>query len=117
VLPLVWNGNALPLPTEDVEGSIALLRQLCRPDSPFHDGFHLVDAQSLKLTHASQFFAPPIPDVRPEGMSNRAVGARFMAAWIGSLLPTVAMTAILSQCEGGVMFERGVAHPVLVPEQ
>lgn len=110
VVPLARSAPALPLPTRNFEESIRLLQALCRFDSAFHDGFHLVDAESLNITHISQFFSPPIPDTVPELMTDHPIGARFMSAWLGSNIPTVCMTATLSRSEGGLVFARGIVR-------
>jgi hypothetical protein len=107
VVPLTQNEQELPVPARGVLESIQLLQSLCHVDSAFHDGFHLVDAQTLSVTNVSQFFSPPIPDVLPNVSIKCPIGARFMAAWLGSLLPNVCLTAILSQVEGGLLFNRG----------
>ena len=115
VLPLARSAPALPLPTRNLQESIRLLKELCRFDSAFHDGFHLVDAESLTITHVSQFFSPPIPDIVPELMTDHPIGARFMSAWLGSNIPAVCMTATLSRSEGGLVFERGVVRTLFAP--
>ncbi|MEO8736582.1 MAG: hypothetical protein ABI380_08585 [Edaphobacter sp.] len=115
VLPLVQSASALPLPTRNLQESIQLLHVLCQFDSAFHDGFHLVDAESLSITHVSQFFSPPIPDIVPELRTDHPIGARFMSAWLGSNLPAVCMTATLSKSEGGLVFSRGVVRTLFAP--
>ena len=115
VLPLARSAPALPLPTRNLQESIQLLHVLCQFDSAFHDGFHLVDAESLSITHVSQFFSPPIPDIVPELMTDHPIGARFMSAWLGSYLPAVCMTATLSRSEGGLVFARGVVRTLFPP--
>lgn len=115
VLPLARSAPALPLPTRNLQESIQLLHVLCQFDSAFHDGFHLVDAESLSITHVSQFFSPPIPDIVPELMTDHPIGARFMSAWLGSNLPAVCMTATLSRSEGGLVFARGVVRTLFAP--
>jgi hypothetical protein len=117
VLPLTHSESELPLPTMGLEDSVRLLHTLCQFDSPFHDGFHLVEAESLSITHVSQFFSPPIPEIVPQSPTNHAVGARFMSAWLGSYLPAVCMAATLSRVEGGLVFERGVIRTLFTAKQ
>lgn len=107
VLPLTRTESRLQLPTRNLQQSIKLLREVCQLKSAFHDGFHLVNASSLGITHVSQFFAPPIPEIVPKLISANPIGARFMSAWLGSLLPSVCVTAILSKVEGGIVFSQG----------
>lgn len=117
VLPLTHSESELPLPTTGFEDSVRLLQTLCQFDSPFHDGYHLVEAVSLSITHVSQFFSPPIPEIVPQSPTNHAVGARFMSAWLGSYLPNVCMTATLSKSEGGLVFERGTVRTLFTLAQ
>lgn len=113
VLPLTHAEPEFALPTGRIQDSVQLLRALCQSDSRFHDGFHLVEAESLSITHVSQFFSPPIPEIVPRSPTNAAIGARFMSAWLGSYLPAVFMTAILSRGEEGLVFEKGVVRSIL----
>jgi hypothetical protein len=113
VTPLVPLNQIPRLPTGDPIESAELLRRLSDSTAPMHDGFHLVDAKSLTITRVCHFFAPPIPAEIPQAMPNHPVGARFMAALLGSLLPSVVMTAVLSR-EGAVIFERGVARQLKI---
>jgi len=115
VLPLSRSESTLPVPTGNLQEGVQLLRALCQFDSPFHDGFHLVNASNLNITHVSQFFSPPMPDIFPDLATDRPIGARFMSAWLGSLLPAVCMTAILSRGEGGLVFTRGTVRTLFAP--
>jgi len=113
VTPLVPNVSALQLPTRTRGEALALLSTISRYDSCFHDGFHLVDGSTLRVTHVSQFFSPPIPpDLSDLGLT-RGVGARYMAAYLGSLMTGVELTAILSGDEGGLVFDRGEVRSVV----
>ncbi len=114
VLPLAGDNAPVPLPTANLNGSIELLLSTSRFSSLFHDGFHLVDATTLNITHVSQYFAPPIPELLPPIIVGHPIGARFMSAWLGSLLPTVQMTAILSNFNSGLFFRRGTAQPLAI---
>jgi len=107
VTPLVQDVTDLRLPTRNRDEALALLSTISRYDSRFHDGFHLVDGNTLRVTHVSQFFSPPIPSDLSDLGSTRGVGARYMAAYLGSLMTGVALTAILSGDEGGLVFDRG----------
>jgi hypothetical protein len=113
VTPLVPQNQIPRLPAGDPRESGELLRTLSDSAAPLHDGFHLVDATSLTITRVCHFFAPPIPAETPITMPNHPVGARFMAALLGSLLPSVVMTVVLSR-EGAIIFERGVARKLKI---
>ncbi|MGZ8214510.1 MAG: hypothetical protein ACXWTP_08425 [Methylosarcina sp.] len=75
--------------------------------NPCHDGFHLISLE-LEVTHTNQYFAPPLPssmNIYGRQMKNR--GARYVSAQIGSLLPGVCCTGIVSDRDGLVIFENG----------
>lgn len=73
--------------------------------SDCHDGFHFI-SNDWKLTHRNQYFAPPIPaDLRLTDKGN--FGARYVSALLGSLLPNVICTGIVSERDGVVVFEDG----------
>jgi len=75
-------------------------------DSPYHDGFHLV-SKSLKITHYSQYFSPPIV----QGLAvkkNRAFGGRYMAALFGSCLDNVEAIGIACTDKSIAIFESGI---------
>jgi len=113
ITPLVHDVTDLRLPTRNRDEALALLSTISRYDSRFHDGFHLVDGNTLRVTHVSQFFSPPIPSELSGLGPTRGVGARYMAAYLGSLMTGVELTAILSGDEGGLVFDRGVATCVV----
>jgi hypothetical protein len=76
--------------------------------NPCHDGFHLISSK-LQLTHTNQYFAPPIPlNVSPYIRTTKNIGARYMTAQLGSLLPCVICTGIVSEKEGVVIFNKGM---------
>lgn len=112
VLSLASDEHPLKLPTRTRSESIDLLKTITSGDSEFHDGFHLVDADTLFITHVSQFFAPPIPEGITKPVCNHPIGARFVAAWLGSLLPGVSITATLSKREGGLIFDHGCLRSI-----
>ena len=115
VLPLVHRVLDVQLPTRNLQESIRLLHTLCQFDSVFHDGFHLVDSETLSITHVSHFFSPPIPDNVPSLVPDHPIGARFMSAWLGSLLSAACMTATLNRAEGGLMFMQGTVRTLFPP--
>lgn len=114
VTPLVPPSQTPRLAGNDVKASAELLRRLSDSANPLHDGFHLVDAKSLTITHLCHFFSPPIPAGIAKSIPDHPVGARFMAALLGSLLPSVVMTAVLSDREGAIAFERGVVRKLTI---
>jgi hypothetical protein len=113
VTPLVPPEIGVELPCRDLKATVELLTRLTDAASPLHDGFHLIDASTMELTHVCHFFAPPIPDTLPPSIPSYPVGARFMAALLGSLLSSVVMTSVLGEREGAIAIERGVIRPLM----
>ncbi len=75
--------------------------------NPCHDGFHLISLD-FELTHRNQYFAPPLPDskeVLKQPITSR--GARYVSAQLGSLLPCVCFTGVVSERDGLIIFENG----------
>lgn len=59
-----------------------------------------------ELTHVAQYFSPPI--VRDVYFDRcRPIGGRFVAGLLGSTLPGVPMTGIVSEGLGLSIFENG----------
>lgn len=76
--------------------------------NPCHDGFHLL-SDELQFTHTNQYFAPPLPSKASQySKAKKTCGARYMSAQLGSLLPMVSCTGIVSDSEGIVIFEDGL---------
>ena len=113
VLYLVYDGlPVLPLCSDhSFQNSISLAEQLAQASlfsNPCHDGFHLI-SNELQLTHTNQYFAPPLPSkASAYSRAKKTCGARYMSAQIGSLLPMVSCTGIVSDKEGIVIFEDGM---------
>lgn len=105
--------NAAKLPilnlrdtTPDMSGTlIELLIKLSSKISEYHDGFHILNGKG-ELTHAAQYFSPPI-ERRSYFDRSRLVGGRFVAALFGSAIPEVTMTGIISEGNGLSIFENG----------
>src|SRR5438552_6757737 len=55
VTPLIPAALATNLPCRELAESIELLRRLSDTQSPLHDGFHLVDANTMAITHVCLF--------------------------------------------------------------
>lgn len=96
----------IPLP-ETFKGDLAqTLQRLAQHDSPWHDGFHFVEAADFRLTHIAQFVSPPIPlDL---GRIVTGKGARLMTALLSSLVPGIACVGLVSHTGQASLFEHGV---------
>jgi len=64
--------------------------------SPWHDGFHLIDVNTVSLTHICQFVAPPSALLTLDASDQLPMGARHFAALATSRVPSVACAALLS---------------------
>lgn len=113
VHPLARPDCGVRLPTKTVQESIESLAQCSRRTSDCHDGFHLIDAETLSITDVSQFLSPPIPS-EPLTL-ERMGGARHMAARLASLIPEVKITAVYTKCGGATLYERGNAKTLRIP--
>jgi hypothetical protein len=113
-LPVVPLNSAdcgqVQLPT-GVERTAEFLVRLSHATDPMHDGFHLVDAERLVITHICQYVAPPIRQSGTLSMPTHPVGARYMTALLASALPSVVVAATLSSQRSVVAFRGGVAEP------
>jgi hypothetical protein len=95
-LPLeVGEPNRFSLPISGATEICNALAETARRSSRWHDGFHLVHASSLKLTHLCQYIAPPLPS--PEHGVPRASGARHMTALLASAVPGILAVGLLTQ--------------------
>lgn len=110
-LPIVALGNQSlyprALPVADRLTLASLLAEISTFSSPWHDGFHLIDANSFALTHISQFLSPPVELLRQSSSQGFPVGARHMAALAGSKIASVSYTALLSNKGVPAVFHRG----------
>lgn len=84
--------TALPkLPVSGIHDAIEFLGQVSSRQSPFHDGFHLIDARDPRVIGVSYFLAPPIPDNTGIEQFQHPIGARQMAALLGSRIKGVSL--------------------------
>lgn len=96
------------LPVQGIEPIALVLASISNLDSAWHDGFHLIDAESVALTHLSQFFCPPLSLLDKPLPRSTPQGARYMAAIAGSRIPGVLCTALLSRSRGAQVFNNGL---------
>lgn len=99
-LPVVSLGGAHEfshkLPVSGDKHMSQLLAEIASLKSPWHDGFHLVNSDLFAITHVSHFFSPPVDLVDPKFTAIAPIGARQMAAVLGSMLASVDYVALLN---------------------
>ena len=89
-------------PSESVEQTIA---DISKPDSPWHDGFHILNP-ALELVAVSQYFSPSvIQDLSID--RERPFGGRYLAALFGSKIDGMIATGIATRSLGTVVFREG----------
>lgn len=112
---IVWDGVStlpiLPMRGEPPEGmhensTIDVLLNISHESSPFHDGFHVVDA-SLALLQVSVYFSPTINPVVETPKNGQMFGGRYLAAAFGSCLEGVLCTGVVSRKYGPIVFKQG----------
>ena len=84
---------------------IASLVAMSSHESEYHDGFHIVSSD-WRLNRVSQYISPPIID---NAIIDRrkTFGARYVAALLGSAIPSVQLTGIAGRRFGIAIFEGG----------
>lgn len=95
------------LPVSDMQEIVHVLSTVADRNSPWHDGFHLVDMTRSALTHLSQFVSPPLDGVNHIPADARPTGARQMTAQLTSQLPGVGCVALLSVCGDISIYQQG----------
>jgi hypothetical protein len=112
ITPLVPDAQKVADLPKSFEEAIGFLGELADQSGPFHDGFHLVDASTMTLTHICQYVAPTIPAGLPHWQLEHSVGARYMTALLASLMTCVALAATLSATGEMSVFDRGTVTDV-----
>jgi len=95
------------LPVRGRDSIAGVLAEITQVESPWHDGFHLVDVGANELTHVSQFFAPPLEFFDPPRKGAAPSGARHLAAMAGSRIDSVSYTAVVSSNGAAMVYRRG----------
>ena len=105
------------LPTDTIESAIDLLVELADYSNPLHDGFHLVEVPTFKVTHVCQFLSPPISKAAMPALPRTPIGARQMAAVLDSFMPCVVLSAVMSDRKRALIIERGRIDPIVIVPQ
>jgi DNA integrity scanning protein DisA with diadenylate cyclase activity len=112
---IVWDGvSTIPIrpmrsePPSAIHCSttIEVLVSISHEASPFHDGFHVVDA-ALALVQLSVYFSPSISPQVETPANGQMFGGRYLAAAFGSCLEGVLCTGVVSRQYGPIVFEQG----------
>jgi DNA integrity scanning protein DisA with diadenylate cyclase activity len=95
-------------PPKDIHRNttIEVLMNISHEASPFHDGFHVVDA-NLALVQVSVYFSPAISPQVVTPANGQMYGGRYLAAAFGSCLEGVLCTGVVSRQYGPIVFEHG----------
>ena len=73
--------------------------------NPNHDGFNMINSD-FEITHRNVYFAPPI-NQEVDFDNCKGYGTRYVAALMGSTVPGVLLTAVVSNSYGIVIFKDG----------
>jgi hypothetical protein len=101
-----------PLPRAGLAATARFLCGLSDLGNPLHDGFHLVDADSLRVTHLSHLVVPTVPAYRPPELPDRPVGARLMTALLMSRQPAVRFALTMTATGAATLFDDGRMLPL-----
>ncbi len=105
-LPLdVGEVERFNLPVSGLDAVGDVLARTARRSTHWHDGFHFLHAESLRLTHLCQFISPPLPNAGD--LVPRASGARHMTGLLASRVAGIVAVAILTQERVASIYESG----------
>lgn len=85
------------------------LLDISKNSSIYHDGFHFVDSNSLKITHISQYISPPL-DVSEYSKILNIIpcGAREMTALLTSMIDGIICVGLISSNKTIKIFKNGL---------
>jgi hypothetical protein len=94
-MPLLGDVSAPDVtPVRGLENIASCLASISDYRSPWHDGFHFIDAVEISLTHLAQYLAPPLSALPSD--IDRPSGARHMTALMTSFLISVKSVSVMS---------------------
>lgn len=65
--------------------------------SPYHDGFHFIDIQTMEITHISQYISPPVELIHDLNLEDIIpCGAREMTAFLASKINGILYVGLIS---------------------
>jgi hypothetical protein len=94
------------LPVSQIDAIARTLTALSDLQSPWHDGFHLINSNSQALTHISQFLAPPLDHLLYD-KSPRPSGARLMSAMLSSTVIGIDCIGVLNTPGEIIIYKNG----------
>lgn len=92
------------LPLASYNLILEFLLDISQSDNKYHDGFHLLN-NNFKLTHISQYVAPPI--IENMVLDSESGGSRVRTAVYSSFLNNVIASGVLSNDYGPIVFVKG----------
>lgn len=104
------------LPVAGDERLAQVLAGISRRGSRWHDGFHLIEADTFRLTHVCQFASPPLALLPEPAPGQEPVGARWQSALAMSQLPGVPLAALISSRGEPFIFEDGHERQLAKPD-
>jgi hypothetical protein len=104
ISPLKKTNHSVHLPIESYNLIIEFLLSISEINNKYHDGFHLLN-ENFKLTHISQYVAPPI--IKNIVFESGSGGSRFRTAIYSSFLDNVIGSGVLSKNYGPKVFVKG----------
>ena len=95
------------LPIIGIDAISNLLAESADKQSPWHDGFHMVDSNTTQLTHVSHFISPSLSFLSSISLNERPSGARHMTAILLSATPGIDLVGVLSADDEMTIFQQG----------
>lgn len=88
---------------------IKTLLKISEYSSPYHDGFHFIDVQTMEITHISQYISPPVELIND--LNLEAIipcGAREMTAFLTSKINGILYVGLISSDKIIKIFKNGI---------
>lgn len=88
---------------------IKTLLKISDYSSPYHDGFHFIDTQTMEITHISQYISPPVELINDLNLETIIpCGAREMTAFLTSKIHGILYVGLISSDKMIKIFKNGI---------
>ena len=88
---------------------IETLLKISERSSPYHDGFHFINIQTMEITHISQYISPPVGLIDNLNLENIIpCGAREMTAFLTSKIDGILCVGLISSDKIIKIFKNGI---------